>query len=272
MMDSTEFINRELPNATTYQKFLVSWIIDIGIKNRDSFNYDNIKDIAIGIYLLCKDLNLDPSDSDNIFIKYFSSHYGYGSLVHKLITDINSRKPDLLELLSEITWSDYNNNFMSSHDFTNHLETLYNNTKISEEENEETLIFGDNILNNEMSIRELIDSVRTMTEEYVCEYLSHLNLGDITFTISESSIMYLKDTDGIKIAVVTTNDGNRHVIRYTNENGSALFLLFEPKFIKNETIYGLSLDMETDDNRGLLILEKDKDGSIYKFLYGRSDF
>jgi hypothetical protein len=108
-----------------------------------------------------------------------------------------------------------------------------------------------------------------MTIDFVNEYITNLNLGEITFTISDSSIMYLRDTEGIGVATIYTNEGNKHVIRYTNENGSALFLLFEPKYIKNETIYGLSLDSAMDEERGLLILEKDKDESVYKLLFGR---
>ena len=176
------------------------------------------------------------------------------------------------ELLSQINDNTYNNTFMSSTDFKVHLETLYNNDKISEEENRETLIFGDNILNGEMTTRELSDTIRMMTEEYIKDYITELNLGDITFNISENSIMYLKDTDGIKLAIINLKDnGNRYVIRYTNEQGSALFLLFEPSLIKTETIYGLSLDSEYGEERGLLILEKDKDDSVYRFLFGRDD-
>lgn len=269
MNDITEFINKNLPDANNYQKFLVKWIIDVGINNKDSFNYNNIKDIAIGVYLLCKEMNVDPTVGDDKFIEYFNKEYGYGSLVHKLVLDISESKPDLLDLLSQINDNTYNNEFMSSCDFRVHLETLYNNEKISEEENKETLIFGDNILNNEISLRELSDTVRMMTEEYISEYITELNLGDITFNISENSIMYLKDTEGIRLAIVNIKDkGNRHVIRYTNENGSALFLLFEPSLIKNETIYGLSLDSDSNEERGLLILEKDKDDSVYRFLYG----
>jgi hypothetical protein len=273
MNNLQEFIDKNLPNASNYQKFLVKWIIDIGIKNKESFNYNNIKDIAIGVYLLCKDLKLDPSTDDTKFIEYFTRQYGYGSLVHKLVLDIVDSNPDLLDLLSQINDTEYNNEFMSSCDFRVHLETLYNTEKISEEENRETLIFGDNLLNGEMTTRELSDTVRMMTEEYVSEYITELNLGNITFNISENSIMYLKDTDGIKLAIVNIKDkGNRYVIRYTNEQGSALFLLFEPALIKTETIYGLSLDSENDEERGLLILEKDKDDSVYRFLFGRDEF
>ena len=240
-------------------------------QNNSKIRILNIKDIAIGIYLLCKDLKTDPINNDNVFINYFNSQYGYGALVHKLVVDITERKPDLLDILSEISCKNYDNKFMTACDFAKHLETLYSNERLSEEQNRETLIFGDDILQGKMSTRELSDAVRMMTEEYVSEYIGQLNLGDITFTISDSSIMYLKDTYGVEIAVVTIQDGQRHVIRYTNENGSALFLLFEPKYIKNETIYGLSLDMEADEERGLLILEKDKDESVYRFLYGRSE-
>lgn len=273
MNDIQEFINKHLPEATNYQKFLLKWVIDIGIKNKESFNYNNIKDIAIGIYLLCKDLKMDPVMDDTKFIEYFNKQYGYGSLVHKLVLDITEQKPDLLELISEINDNTYNNEFMSSCDFKVHLETLYNNEKLSEEENKETLIFGDNILSGEMTTRELSDTVRMMTKEYISDYITDLKLGEITFNLSENSVMYLKDTDGIKLAVVNIkDDGNRIVIRYTNDQGSALFLLFEPEFIKTETIYGLSLDSAYDEERGLLILEKDKDDSVYRFLYGRNEF
>ena len=157
---------------------------------------------------------------------------------------------------------------------SNHIETLYNNEHLSEENNGDTLIFGDNILGNEMTPRELCDLVRTFDLEYVSEYIQDLNLGPITFTISDTSIMYLKDTAGIKIATVMPHCyGGKHVIRYTNENGSALFVLFEPVMTKNETIYGLSLDTNSNGERGLLILEKDRDdSSVYRLLYGRSDF
>lgn len=267
-----EYINNHLPEGTSYQKFLVTWIFDIGEKNKESFNYNNIKDITIGIYLLYKSLNLDPINGDKLhFIEIFNYQYGYGSLIQKLLIDIVEDKPDYLDLLSQITCKDYTNEFMASCDFAKHMETLYNNEKISEEENKETLIFGDNILDRDMTARELSDTVRMMTAEYVSDYIRDLNLGEITFTISDNSIMYLKDTDGIKIASVYTKDGNKHVIRYTNENGSALFLLFEPKLIKNETIYGLSLDVEADEERGLLILEKDKDDSIYRLLFGKDE-
>lgn len=270
MNNINEFINKKIPDANNYQKFLLKWIIDVGVRNKESFNYNNIKDIAIGIYLLCKDLKLDPTIEDTKFIEYFNNQYGYGSLIHKLVLDINKSKPDLLELLSQISDDSYTNEFMTSSDFRVHLETIYNTEKISEEENKETLIFGDNILNGEMTVRELCDTVRMMTEEYISDYIADLKFDEITFDISENSIMYLKDTDGVKLAVVNIKDkGNRIVIRYTNENGSALFLLFEPKLIKTETIYGLSLDSEYDEERGLLILEKDKDESIYRFLFGR---
>ena len=177
-----------------------------------------------------------------------------------------------MELLSEINDNKHENVFMNTIEFRKHIETLYNNEKLSEEENQETLIFGDNILNGEMSLRELSDTVRMMTKDYISDYITDLHLGEITFTLSDSSIMYLKDTEGIKLATVTTkNDTAKNIIRYTNENGSALFLLFEPNEIKTEIIYGLSLDVSTDDERGLLILEKDKDESVYRFLYGRSD-
>lgn len=273
MIDTQEFIKNQLPDATDYQKFLVTWILDTGVKNREAFNYNNIKDIAIGIYLLCKDLKLDPITENIKFIEYFNKQYGYGSLVQKIIIDISDEKPDLLELISEISCKDYNNTFMSSCDFIKRLETLYNNEKISEEENKETLIFGDNILSGEMTPRELSDTCRMMTEEYISDYIRDLNLGKITFKISDGSVMYLKDTDGIKLATVITRDGEHHkyVIKYTNDQGSALFVLFEPEFIKTETIYGLSLDAARDEERGLLILEKDKDDSVYRFLFGRSD-
>ena len=271
-MTAQEFIDKNIPNATNFQKFLVTWIIDLGEKNQYAFNYDTTKDIAIGIYLLCKDLKTDPCVDCHNFIRYFNTEYGYGSLIHNLITKLVDEKHDLLDLISLISCKDYNNKFMTSADFIKELETLYSNEKISEEENKETLIFGDNILNGEMTPRELSDTVRMMTEEYVSQYLTEMNIGEITFTISENSIMYLKDTDGIKLANVYTKDGNKYVIRYTNENGTALFLIFEPKFIKTEIIYGLSLDNRADDERGLLILEKDKDDSVYRFLYGRSEF
>lgn len=267
MNDNEKFLNDQLPDSTDYQKFLLTWIFDLGVRNKESFNYDTIKDIAIGIYLLCKDLKESISD-DNKFIKYFNNHYGYGSLVYKLLSDIQDKKPDLLEILSEISDTNYNNNFMTLADLSKHLETLYNTEKLSEEQNKETLLFGDNILNNEMSIRELCDTVRMMDIDYVSEYIKDLNLGDITFTISDTSIMYLKDTYGIKIASMYMDNGNRHIIRYTNENGTALFLLFEPLYIKNETIYGLSLDSTPDEERGLLILEKNKDENLYKFIFG----
>ena len=273
-MTAQEFIEKNIPNATNFQKFLVTWIFDIGELNFNSFNYNNTKDIAIGIYLLCKDLKTDPCVDTYNLIRYFNTEYGYGSLVQNLISKLVDERPDLLELISSISDNSskyYSNIYMASTDFIKHLETLYNTEKISEEQNKETLIFGDDILNGEMTPRELSDTVRMMNEEYVTQYLSELNIGEITFTISENSIMYLKDTDGIKIASVYTKDGNKQVIRYTNEDGTALFLLFEPKFIKTETIYGLSLDSQNDE-RGLLILEKDKDDSVYRFLYGRSEF
>lgn len=271
-MTAQEFIEKNIPNATNFQKFLVTWIFDLGEKNHYSFNYDTTKDIAIGIYLLCKDLKTDPCVDTYNLIKYFNTEYGYGSLVHNLITKIVDGKHDLLEIISMISSKDYNNIFMSSADFIKELETLYSNEKISEEENKETLIFGDNILNGEMTPRELSDTVRMMSEDYVSEYLTEYNIGEITFTISENSIMYLKDTDGIKLANVYTKEGSKYVIRYTNEDGTALFLIFEPKFIKTETIYGLSLDNQAGDERGLLILEKDKDESVYRFLYGKGEF
>lgn len=274
MTEIEEFINKgSTDDITKYQKFLIDWIINLGNKNKETFNYNNIKDIAIGIYLICKDLKLDPSSNDSVFIKYFNDNYGYGSLVHKMVLDISEKKPDLLELISEITDKDCGNIFMSTTDFNRYIETLYNNEKLSEEESEETLIFGDNILGGEMTTRELSDNIRMMTKEYISDYIRHLNLGEITFIITDSSIMYLKDTDGIKLATVTAkNDTPKQVIRYSNENGSALFLLFEPEFIKNETIYGLSLDMAKDEERGLLILEKDKDDSVYRLLFGRGEF
>lgn len=273
MTEVQEFINKgSTEDITNYQKFLMDWIINLGHKNKEAFHYDNISDIAIGVYLLCKDLKLDPTNNDHAFIKYFNDNYGYGSLIHKLILDITEKNPDLLELLSEIHDKNYDSVFMTSNDFTKHIETLYNNEKLSEEENNETLIFGDNILNGEMSTRELSDSIRMMTKEYISDYIHDLNLGDITFTLSDNSVMYLRDTAGISLASVTAkNDIQKYVIRYTNENGSALFVLFEPALIKTETIYGLSLDCTKDEERGLLILEKDKDDSVYRFLFGRSD-
>lgn len=271
-MNTEEFIKTNLPDASSYQKFLVTWIIDLGIRNKESFNYNNIKDIAIGVYLLCKDLKLDPVKENSKIIEYFNKQYGYGSLIQKMIFDINERKPDYQDILCEISDIYYGNEFMHYPELSKHMEMLYNNEKLSEEENNETLIFGDNILNGEMTVRELSDTIRMMDKEYVSDYIRDLNLGDITFKLSDNSIMYLKDTDGIGLATVTTNSGMiAYVIRYTNENGSALFLLFEPSMIKTETIYGLSLDCAKDEERGLLILEKDKDDAVYRFLYGRSD-
>ena len=268
-----EFINNELRDASDYQKFLVTWIIDLGARNQESFNYNNINDIAIGIYLLCKDLGLDPINENNKFIEYFNKQYGYGSLIQKLLTDFVEAKSDYYDILTKISDIHYCNQFMAYDDLSKHIETLYNNENLSEEENKETLIFGDNILNNDMTIRELSDAIRMMTIDYVSEYVADMNLGEISFTISDSSIMYLKDTAGIGLAVVhARNSTPKHVIRYTNENGSALFLLFEPVLIKTETIYGLSLDSAIDEERGLLILEKEKDGSVYRLLYGKGDF
>ena len=101
-------------------------------------------------------------------------------------------------------------------------------------------------------------------------YLKKESLGitDITFYLSDSSKMYLRETEGIEMLQVITNEINKTVAKYTNEDGSALFVLFEPKTIQNETIYGLSLDY-IKDTRGLLIIEKEKADNVqYKFLYG----
>lgn len=251
-----------------YFTLLLKWIHDLGdrMKNESGFDLHYITDISVGIYLFLTELNLDPEEYDYMFLVYYGP--GLYSCLHKKIVELKTNHSDLMVSLELIKDKDAFTDYFTQRGIRK-IKTLEKKDKVSEISNE-TLLFGDNIIPSDMSPSQFVNEVSMITKNLVLSYLKKESLGiaDITFYLSDSSKMYLRETEGIEMVQVITNEINKTVAKYTNENGSALFVLFEPKNIQNETIYGLSLDY-IKDTRGLLIIEKEKADNVqYKFLYG----
>lgn len=267
MCDCRPVDDSEWNYELNYFNLLLKWIRDLGcrMKSESGLVLNYINDISIGIYLFLTDLDLDPEEYDSMFLLYYKS---FDSILHKKIVELKNNHSDLMVSLEMIKDKDGFTDYFTKHGIRK-IKSLEKTTNISEE-NRETLIFGDKIIPDTMSITNFVNEVSMITKSFILEYLSHTSLGitDITFLLSDSSKMYLKETEGIEMVEVMNQKIHKTVAKYQNESGSALFVLFEPVNIQTETIYGLSLDYE-HDTRGLLIIEKEKSDYIqYKFLYG----
>lgn len=249
--------------STRYFSMLLTWVNENVYKCKNSFKYDYLNDIAIGIYLFLSEFGLNPQDNDDLFILWLKSQrYGlnsYTDLIHKKIVELCTNDSDVLVALDLISdKSDFVLYFTDKQKkrITENLKTA----KLSEENSCQTLLFGDNIIEGRYTPREFIDRILSINMEVINDYAPK---GSYTTKLSENSKMYLRDTKGIKLLMVYEKDCEATVCKYDGE----IYLLFEPIDIQSEIIYGLSIESFKGE-RKLLSLKKDKVNYDYKLVIG----
>ena len=262
-------------NNPRYLDVLLSWTTR---EMSDIFNHDSFEipatNSAVGIYLFLKELNLNPETYGYLFASAIKNEY-LSNYIYKKICEFNTNYSDFMLCLEKIN-SSHDDMFIDFYtkkygkSFTKKPDVVpnYSTDVLSEENRNDTIVFGKNILGKELSVREFVDLVSNMTHDYVSGFICNAINDDITFKLSDQSKMFIRDTQGIESCEVITKNDSKTVIRYTDENGnSALFVLVEPVKVDRQTIYGLSLD-SSRGSRGMISIEKDRNGPTYKFLAG----
>ena len=258
----------------SYLDTLLSWINREMSMINDGTVFDiHLDNISVGAYLFLNELNLNPEIYGYLFASALRNDY-FSNYVYKKLCEFNTNRSDFMLCLEKINTTnnemfiDYFVKKYGSPSKKPNIVPNYSNDILSEEDRNDTIVFGKNILDKELEVRDFVDLVRNMTHDYVSGFICNQINDDITFKLSDQSKMFIRDTKGIDSCEVITKDDSKTVIRYTDENGnSALFVLVEPVKVDKQTIYGLSLD-SSKGSRGMISIEKDRNGPTYKFMAG----
>lgn len=271
---SDSLVNNTTLLAPSYLDILLSWINkEITSMNNGTEFESHLDNISVGAYLFLNELNLNPERYGYLFASALRNDY-FSNYVYKKLCEFNTNHSDFMICLEKINTTNnemFIDYFIKKYGNTSKKPNIvpnYSNDILSEEDRNDTIVFGKNILNKELGVRDFVDLVRNMTHDYVSGFICNQINDDITFKLSYQSKMFIHDTKGIDSCEVITKDDSKTVIRYTDENGnSALFVLVEPVKVDKQTIYGLSLD-SSKGSRGMISIEKDRNGPTYKFIAG----
>lgn len=254
-----------------YFSTLLSWIHSL-IKDTDTCENQSkvhieLRSIASAIYMLLKDLGIENKKK---YIQLFSLCFDNtnGLIVQNTVNGYITNDSDFMVSLDHL--SDIPVKIQQRCEKLTKIET---NETISDEVNKNTLVFGDNIFSNHdvrYEVNNMLQHLHEITEEVAKNYMNsaNINIGEITFNLSDQTKMYLKDTGNIKLLDIYYGDNTTRTIMYCEGESPCHFVVFEKINGADSTVYGLSLE-EKSGERQLLTLEKDKDANpTYKFLLG----
>lgn len=233
----------------------------------DKVDWKVITELSILIYLLLDSLNLKNIDDSNIFLLFIETRFGTmikNKIKENLEAFINNNL-DFIEGLSlfnskiKPTDNNCNDNNRFIFIYENKINIKFHNK----------LIFGDNILGNDIwnneNIIKFIDKVELITPKFISKYNINKNIINenmISFVIPESDIGYLGFYKMAKHCIIVDIIKNisKHVILYNNR----LYVLF--KINDDDIIYGINY---FDDKYNIKIIMFDRDKNIeYKLEMG----